>query len=230
MPYKNPKHHRDYYRDYMRRRRAGEAAGKAKAEAGYTAVPGLEARVRELEAELATLRAENARLREPTKRAAGKQLANTGRDSGQLEARIRDLEAQLARALKTRGGIFTAEEYRKIRAAVQPRPHDGPQLQKVSEEATKLVTHNETLLSSKKEVQQPSKPKTDFSEVLPIVTRYTEGQTKVNIEKVLAAIFAEIPELRGSLGVLGAQYVQRCLMRLGFMLRGQKTWERPRPQ
>jgi hypothetical protein len=66
MPYKDAKKHRDYYRDYMRRRRAGEAAGRPKAEASHTAAPAvkahtaapaLEARVRELEAQLAGERA-----------------------------------------------------------------------------------------------------------------------------------------------------------------------------
>jgi hypothetical protein len=185
-------------------------------------------RIAELETEVATLRSENTRLRRaaPAERPTGKHLANTGRDSGQLGARIRELEAQLARALKAHAGIYTAEEYRKIRAAVQPRPHDGPKLQKISEEATKLITLNEKLLCNKKEpVKQPS-TNIDFSQVEPIVTRYTEGKTKVNIEKVLQAIFAEVPELQGKLGVLGAQYVQRCLIRRGFKPRGQKTWER----
>jgi hypothetical protein len=201
-----------------------------KAEKSFGNKDAVTKRIAELEAEVATLRAENLRRAatqiDPAKRPTGKHVANTSRDSGQQEARIRELEAQLARALKAHAGIFTAEEFRKIRAAVQPRPHDGPKLQKISEEATKLVTLNEKLLSNKKAVQQPIKPNIDFSQVEPIVTRYTEGKTKVNIEKLLKAIFAEVPELQGNLGVLGAQYVQRCLLRLGFTQRGQKTYER----
>jgi hypothetical protein len=85
-------------------------------------------------------------------------------------------------------------------------------------------------------VVRPPKPRPiDWSEVESAVKTYTEGKTKVTINKVFKAVHAHVPatterqrdELRGGLVVAG--FVDGCLRRLGFVRRGEMTYERIGP-
>jgi hypothetical protein len=85
-------------------------------------------------------------------------------------------------------------------------------------------------------VVRPPKPKPiDWPEVERAVKMYTEGKTKVTINKVTAAVYDHVPALKRSerSEEVRSDYVYGflvgCLERLGFRRRGEMTYERRAP-
>jgi hypothetical protein len=79
--------------------------------------------------------------------------------------------------------------------------------------------------------QRPPKPKpVDWPEVGRAIKTYAEGKTKVNLNSLAKAIYAKVPALNDNLEELrGDQiygFIVGCLRRLGFVKRGEWTYER----
>jgi hypothetical protein len=84
-------------------------------------------------------------------------------------------------------------------------------------------------------VRPPKRKPIDWPEVERAIKTYTEGKTKVTMNKVMRAVYAQVPALNLKLddpsdwgmSVNIAQFFHGCLHRLGFKNRpGRETWER----
>ena len=85
-------------------------------------------------------------------------------------------------------------------------------------------------------VRPPKLKPIDWSEVESAIKNYTEGKTKVTINKVGNAVNAHVPALHehrrregGAFCVHEHDYMVGCLRRLGFVQRGEMTYERAAP-
>jgi hypothetical protein len=82
-------------------------------------------------------------------------------------------------------------------------------------------------------VRPPKLKPIDWTEVESAIKTYTEGKTKVTLNKVGKAAHAHVPALDEHRGKLPRRasydYMVACLQRLGFVRRGEMTYERVAP-
>jgi hypothetical protein len=209
----------------MRRLRAKHPVTKPVTKPASADSARLEARIRKLEDENANLRDENAKLRaraETRSTSDGGALAAAEGAKHQRPEKFKqdkDDDNRISKLIRRLDSPEDNAVLKTARSLVSELQTDGKNLQFLSD-----LFHQQW---KKENAERPTKPKPiDYSQIEAIVRRYTDGKTKVNIEAVVTAIFAEVPAWRGQLGRDGAKYIERCMQRRGFTLRGRKTWER----
>jgi hypothetical protein len=169
--------------------------------------------------------------------------------AGPFKARIRELEAELARLRaakptrpESRGDAATKEDTKLMKLI---RRLDSPENDHEAVSALHLLASElqargrgfQELADLTAQWDQedaavrPPKPKpVDWPEVERAVATYAEGKTKVTMNKVIAAVYEQVPALKGQAGdggVSTARFFAGCLGRLGFTAsRSGMTYER----
>jgi hypothetical protein len=184
-----------------------------------------DARIRELEAALAQA---HKRIAELERRGAGPQLTRSHRreadgvfnEVGKL--RGSGPNAQISKFIRHLGNANEAEATaaaRKLVSGLAASESDRHALAELWENHCKEQAR-----------QRPPKPKPiDSPDVERAIKTYAEGKTKVNFNKLAKAVRDQVPALKDQHGEHTYHFIVRCLRRLGFVKRGEWTYERTAP-
>jgi hypothetical protein len=186
-----------------------------------TRIDALKARVAELESELTRERAKAKPAKHDGRAHQTAQLTGSHRrETGETKLREGSgPNAQISKLIRHLGNANEAEAAAAARKLVSKLAESESDRHALAELWEKHCEEQAR--------QRPPKPKpVDWPEVERAIKTYAEGKTKVNLNRLGKALYAQVPALKGVEQDPYGFFI-RCLRGLGFVRRGEMTYERP---